>query len=169
MVSSGPFRRVLAPVGALLLMLTLSAGTALGQDTECSVSVNPRAAVGGSVFVFSGSGYSPTKLVLQKEGDDPINHDLNVGDSDPWEVTVRSRVGDEGTWTASFEDTVMGCSASTEFRVTLSNTDAISDAVTAARSGSAPIALYMGVIVVGFGGGLFIGRLMRDQIGRAHV
>ena len=163
MVSSGPFRRVLAPVGALLLMLTLSAGTAFAQDTECTVSVNPRAAVGGSVFVFSGSGYSPTKLTLKKDDDDPINHDLNVGESDPWEVTVRSRVGDEGTWSATFEDAVMGCTAATEFRVTLSNTDAISDAVNAARSGSDSLALYLGVIVFGFGGGLFIGRLMRDR------
>jgi hypothetical protein len=163
MVSSGSFRRVLASIGALLLMLTLSAGAVLAQDTECSASVNPRAAVGGSVFVFSGSGYSPTKLSLQKEDDEPINHDLNVGEADPWEVTVRSRVGDEGTWTASFEDPAVPCTATTEFRVTLSNTDAISDAVTAARSGSTPIALYLGVIVVGFGGGLFIGRLMRDR------
>jgi hypothetical protein len=163
MVSSGPFRRVLASLGVLIWMLTLTAETAFAQDTDCTVTVNPRAAVGGSVFVFSGSGYIPSKLILQKEGDDPINHDLNVGESDPWEVTVRSRVGDEGTWSASFEDASKPCTASTEFRVTLSNTDAISDAVNAARSGSLPIELYAGVIVVGFGGGLFIGRLMRDR------
>ena len=163
MVSSGPFRRLFGTVGALLLLLALSTGTVSGQDTECSVSVNPRAAVGGSVFAFSGSGYSPTKLTLQKEDDSPISHDLQVGDSDPWEVTVRSRVGDEGTWSATFEDSATGCTASTHFRVTLSNTDAISDAVTAASSGSMPIALYLSVIVVGLGGGLFIGRQMRNR------
>ena len=143
-------------------MLTLSAGNAFAQDNECDVSVSPRAAVAGSVFVFTGSGYDPTRLTLQKEGGDAINHELTVGDADPWEVTVRSRVGDEGTWSASFEDATLDCTATTEFRVTLSNTDAIGDALTAATSG-APLALYMSVIVVGFGGGLLIGRRMRDR------
>src|SRR5215210_8444835 len=119
MVSSGRFRRVLASTSAVVWMMALSAGVTLAKDTDCSVHVNPRVAVGGSVFVFSGSGYSPTQLILQEDGGDPINHDLSVSDADPWEVTVRSRVGDEGTWTATFKDTSEPCVASTEFRVTL--------------------------------------------------
>ncbi len=163
MVSSELVRRVIAPAGALLLMLSLYAGTAAARGGDCTVSVSPHAAVGGSVFVFSGSGYSPTTLSLQKAGNDPIDHDIDVGASDPWEVSVRSRVGDEGTWTASFEDADVPCTASTRFRVTLNNTDAISDAVSAASSGSTPIALYVGVIVVGLGGGLVIGHQMRNR------
>jgi len=163
MVSSGLLRRVLAPIGALLMLTTLSAGTVLAEDTDCTVWVNPRAAVGGTVFVFSGSGYSPSTLSLQKRGDAPIDHELSVSDTDPWEVSVRSRVGDEGTWTASFEDPTVPCTASVRFRVTLSNTDAISDAVSAVRSGPDPIALLLGVTAVGLGGGLFIGRLMSNR------
>ncbi|MEX2547423.1 MAG: hypothetical protein WD830_06485 [Chloroflexota bacterium] len=160
MVSSGSIRRLLVTLGALAWMLAASAGSALAADPQtCEVHVNPLAASGGSVFVFSGSGFKPTQLTLQKEDDGPINHDLNVGDADPWEVTVRSRAGDEGTWSASFNDPVIQCTAVAEFRVTLSSTDLVEDiAAAAAGTRPAPLALYLLVILFGFTGGALLGR-----------
>ena len=164
MVSSGTIRRILAALGALLWMLALSAGSSLAADPgTCQVHVNPRAAAAGSVFVFSGEGFVPTQLTLQREGGQPIEHDLNVGDADPWEITVRSRAGDEGTWTASFTDPAQDCTATVEFRVTLSNTDLIGDIAAATTSSSAPVFLYLAVIVFGFGGGVMIGRRVRAR------
>jgi hypothetical protein len=158
MVSSGSFRRLLAPLGALLWMLTLSAGVALADEAPaCTVDVDPGAAVAGSVFVFSGTGFQPSQLTLRKVGGEPVIHELSV-DSDPWEVTVRSRLGDEGSWTATFMDSETDCSGTVGFRVTLTSTDAIDDVVAAARGTSAPILLYLVVIVAGFGGGALIGR-----------
>ncbi len=142
-------------------MLALGAGSVLAAQPEtCDVRVSPRAAAGGSVFVFSGSAFVPTELTLQKGDAEPISHDLNVGDADPWEVTVRSRTGDEGTWTATFSDPALDCTASVEFRVTLSNTDLIEDVV-AATSSPAPVPLYVVVIVFGFAAGMLIGRRVR--------
>ena len=153
MVSSGPFRLLLAPVAALLCLLALSATATLAEEVlSCSVQVAPRAAPAGSVFVFSGTGFKPTKMTLQKDHSEPIIHDIEVGDADPWEVTVRSRTGDEGTWTATFSDAVTNCEAKTSFRVTLSNTDALSDLKGTAGGGSQPLLLYLVVVVSGFTG-----------------
>jgi hypothetical protein len=160
MVSSGSLRRLLAPLGAALWMLTVSAGAVLADEapTTCSVEVAPGVAPGGSVFVFSGTGFQPTQLTLRKVGGEPVVHELSVGDTDPWEVTVRSRIGDEGSWTATFSDPEVDCTAIVRFRVTLSSTDVVDDIVAATQSQSAPLLLYAVVIVLGFGGGVAIGR-----------
>ncbi len=161
MVSSGRLRLLLVPVAALLCLLTLSASATLAQEVlSCSVQVAPRAAPAGSVFVFNGTGFKPTTLTLQKGSSEPIVHEVAVGDTDPWEVTVRSRTGDEGTWTATFSDPVTNCEANTSFRVTLSNTDALSD-LSGNIGGGAPALLYVLVVVFGFTGGLVIGRIVR--------
>ena len=158
MVSGATIRRLLAPVGAILWMLTLSGGAVLA-DTSCDVVVDPVVATSGSGFTFTGSGYEPTELVLQKDGGELATHALSIGETDPWEVTVRSRVGDEGEWTATFVDPLGACTTTVGFRVTLSSTDVIDDVATATRQMSAPILLYAAVVVVGFTGGVMIGRL----------
>lgn len=163
MVSRGSIRTLLAPIGALIWLVAFAAASVRAEDTvNCAVHVDPLAATGGSIFVFSGTGYKPDRLTLQKRGDDPIQHDLNVGDADHWEVSVRSRSGDEGSWTATFNDPVTSCTATVDFRVTLSGTDASTElngtAGTAATTAPAPVLLYLAVVVVGFSGGLMIGR-----------
>ncbi len=145
-------------------MLALGAGSVLAAQPEtCDVQVSPRAAAGGSLFVFIGSGFMPTELMLLKEGAEPISHDLSVGDADPWEVTVRSRIGDEGIWTATFTDQALDCKASVELRVTLSNTDLIEDIAAAGTSSPAPVLLYLMVIAFGFATGMLIGRRVRSN------
>jgi hypothetical protein len=165
MVSSGSFRKTLGATGAVLWLLAVSVGATFAADSgTCEVRVEPRAASGGSVFVFSGSGFKPVTLVLQKESDEPIAHDINVGDADPWSVTVRSRAGDEGTWTASFTNEEALCTATATFRVTLTNTDAVTDLAAAVTSARSPILLYLAVVVIGFGSGTLIGRRMYARV-----
>lgn len=147
-------------MGAAAWILALCAGSMLAAEpVKCEVHVSPRAAPAGSVFVFTGSGYKPTELNLQKEGGQPISHVVSVGRSEPWEVTVRSRTGDEGTWTANFTDATTNCTASVSFRVTLSNTDLIDDIYAVTKDAPAPWFLYLAVVVFGFTGGMLIGRL----------
>src|SRR3712207_6916978 len=64
--------RLLAPVGAILWMLTLSTGAALA-DTSCDVSVDPVVATSGSGFTFTGTGYQPTELVLEDRKSTRLN------------------------------------------------------------------------------------------------
>ena len=123
------------------------------------MQVSPRAAPAGSVFVFTGSGYKPTELSLEKEGVEPIKHDLDLSDSDQWEFTLRSRVGDEGAWTANFIDPDLNCTATVSIRVTLSNTDLIDDIAAATSTSPAPWLLYLAVVAVGFASGMLMGRL----------
>ena len=164
MVSSGSFRRILATLGAglgaVLAMLTLSAGAVLADSTPqtCSVDVDPAVAPSGSVFVFTGPGFEPGRLTLRKVGGEPVVHELSVGDAEPWEVSVRSRVGDEGSWTATFSDSDADCTAIVGFRVTLASTDVVDDIVAATQTSAAPLVLYAAVVVLGFGGGALMGR-----------
>lgn len=165
MVSSGTIRRSLVATGAVLWLLALFARATFAADAgPCDVHVEPRAASGGNVFVFTGSGFKPVTLLLQKESDEPIAHDLNVGDADSWSVTLGSRAGDEGTWTASFTDEEALCTATATFRVTLSNTDAVTDIATALPSAQAPVLLYLAVVAFGFGSGALIGRRVHARV-----
>jgi hypothetical protein len=164
MVRGGSIRRLLAAAGVGLWMLTFSAGAVLADEsTECNVDVSPASATAGESFVFDGTGFKPNELVLRKVGGEPINHQLDLGENDPWEVTVRSRTGDEGSWTATFLDPDGICTATVGFRVTLTETDAIDDIAKAVGDAPAPFLLYLTVIVLGFGGGTVIGRRINSR------
>ncbi len=165
MVSSGPTRRLLAICGGALWMLVLSAGAVLAQESDaCAVDVSPKAAAAGSVFVFSGSGYQPVSLVLQKNDGEPIAHSVSVGEDDPWEVTVRSRTGDEGKWVASFTDEGATCTTTVEFTVTLASTAAVDDfASVAAGARPAVIGFFAGVVIFGLTGGMLLGRQIQSR------
>jgi hypothetical protein len=139
-------------------MLALSSGSVLASTSDCDVQVSPKAAAAGSVFVFSGSGFKPTSLELQKNHDEPIVHTVSVGADDPWRVTVRSRIGDEGRWTATFTDETSNCTATAGFRVTLTSTDVVDDLSTAAATRPAVIGFFAGVLIFGLTGGVFMGR-----------
>jgi hypothetical protein len=165
MVSSGPSRRLLAIVGGALWMLVLSApGVFAADGGECVVEVSPKAATAGSVFVFNGSGFKPISLLLQKNDDEPIAHGLSVGEDDPWEVTVRSRTGDEGKWLASFTDEGANCTATVEFNVTLASTDVVEDLSTAAAATRpAVIGFFAAVLLFGLTGGVLMGRQIQSR------
>ena len=165
MVSSGPSRRLLAIVGGALWMLVLSApGVFAASGGECVVEVSPKTAAAGSEFVFNGSGFVPISLQLQKNDNEPIAHGLSVGDDDPWEVTVRSKTGDEGKWIASFTDEGANCTATVEFKVTLASTDVVSDvAGAAAATRPAVMGFFAAVLVFGLTGGVFLGRQIQSR------
>jgi hypothetical protein len=116
------------------------------------------------VFTFTGSGVKPVTLLLQKDHEPPIAHDVNIGPADPWSVTVRSRAGDEGTWTASFTDQEASCTATAAFRVTLANTDAVSDIAAAVGSAPSPMLLYLAVVAIGFSSGALVGRRVHARV-----
>jgi hypothetical protein len=168
MVSRGYIRLILAPIGGLVCLLAFTAASVTAQEpVSCTVKVDPLAASGGSVFVFSGTGYEPDHVILQKRGAEPIQHDIDVGDADPWRLRVRSRVGDEGTWSATFTDPITNCIAMIDFRVTLSSTDAVSEPTGTTGTAPAPVLLYLLVVVGGFSGGVLIGR--RVQAGHRGI
>ena len=159
MVRSSLVRALGAPLLALLAALLLAPGAVMAADPGCSVTVDPPAAVGGTVFTFTGSGFHPTKLLLQKGDNGPTSNDIDPGPSDPWTQTVQSRVGDEGSWTATFVEE-NGCAIAVNFDVTLTSTDVISDLLSDQPQSALP-ALFM-LMVTGFGlvGGAFLSRKM---------
>ena len=157
MVRSGLVRFVGAPLVALLAALMLAPGSVMAADAACSVSVDPPSAVGGNVFTFTGSGFHPTKLLLQKGDGGPITNDIDPGADDPWTQVVQSRAGDEGSWTATFVEEG-GCIIAVAFEVTLTPTDMISDLMSDQPETRLPALFYLMVIGFGLTGGAFLSR-----------
>lgn len=137
-------------LGVFLLVGTSS----VAAQAECSLSVEPAKAQAGSEFRLLGSGYTPDRLTLQRGDGEPVEIELDLGDADPFEIPIGSRSGDEGVWKATVSVAATECAASTTFRVTLKNTDALADL---AGGGISPL-LYLAVVVGGFGLGALVGR-----------
>ncbi len=150
-------------LAALLLGLAFGLPASVAaHDGHCQVQVTPRAAAGGSAFRFTGTGFSPTTLTLQRAGGAETVHDLEL-DGEDWEFTVHSRIGDVGRWTAVFT-APDGCTATAKFVVTLTNTDA-ADAVPAGMTNAgrpASVAAWAFTLLVGLAGGLLIGSRVRS-------
>jgi hypothetical protein len=149
------------------LFLTAFAGSVAAQG-NCQLTVDPQQATAGTTFMLHGSGFTPSQLILQREGGQAVTIDLDLKGQDPFSIPIGSRKGDEGAWhaTASLPGT---CSPSVVFNATLENTDAVSDAVaTLTGSGSGPsgqghlpLGIYILVIVVGFTGGAVVAWKLR--------
>jgi hypothetical protein len=157
MVRHGFVRISGAPLLGALVLVCLASVHVMAADADCVVTVDPQAAAGGSVFTFSGSGFQPQHMVLQKDEETPTTSDIDVAGADPWQVTVQSRNGDEGAWKATF-DVDGGCSVTVQFRVTLTDTDLIGSLLGGTPAGSLPALLFLLVAAGGVGGGLFLAR-----------
>jgi hypothetical protein len=142
------------------MMLLVHASPAAAQE-ECTLDVRPRVAQAGTEFVLSGSGYTPDQLVLQRGSLEPVTIDLDLGNADPFEIPIGSRVGDEGMWTATVSVTGSECEATATFHVTLRNTDLLDGVLAGALGGDLPLVAYLLVIGGGFGIGALAARHLR--------
>jgi hypothetical protein len=152
-------RRLVRTSTALVITLALYFAALVqiaAAQSQCTLTVEPKVATAGSEFHLHGSGFTPTQLILQKEGAQPVTVDLDLGDQDPFEIPIGSRKGDEGVWHATA--VLPGvCSASAKFTATLENTDALSDLMLAPAANShLPLMYVLLVILTGLGGGAFV-------------
>lgn len=129
---------------ALVLQALLLAPSALGQG-ECKLSVAPATGHAGTTFVFSGSGFTPSKLDLSRDGGSATTLDLTLNNADPFQITIKARSGDEGRWTARAY-TPGGCDAQVDFRVTLPST-ATDNPTTTPGSSSSTTLLVAGMLI----------------------
>ncbi|MFN8624195.1 MAG: hypothetical protein U0869_25920 [Chloroflexota bacterium] len=112
---------------ALLLLALATAAPALAQGSgDCTLKVSPRSGGPGTEFAFSGSGYTPTKLVLKRKGGPVKTVQVPATSSDSFTVRLIAGQGDTGTWTATAVDPDT-CSASARFSVGLPPTATLSD------------------------------------------
>lgn len=155
-----PHARLFVVACAGLAVLIFAGPAGATEPPTCELDVEPREAPVGSTFQLIGEGYSPTEVVLQHEGGEPVTIELDVTD-DPFSIPVGSGPGDEGLWTATVAVTGTSCSASVTFRVTLHDT-AVADRMAAGgTSEPLPASLYLAVIATGLAGGLMLGRRFR--------
>jgi hypothetical protein len=162
-------RRIVGATSVIGLSLGLYLAAFVGNvaaQSNCDLTVEPATAVAGTTFQLKGTGFTPTQLILQRDGGQAVTIDLDLKGQDPFSIPIGSRKGDEGAWhaTAALPGT---CSPSVVFNATLENTDAVSDAVAALTGsnsggqGHLPIGIYVLVIVVGFTGGAFVAWKLR--------
>src|SRR3954447_528549 len=156
MVSRGKVRALGVSLAALALVLLEVASVSAAPT--CSVTVSPKSGTAGTLFTFHGSGFKPTSLLLRKDDAEAGDHTLSET-KDPWTVAVRSRPGDEGTWSAEFSSDQ--CTGEASFKVTLSNTDVAGSPAGDGR-GTVPLGLAVVVLSVGAGSGLVLGRRLRS-------
>jgi hypothetical protein len=154
----------LGVLGGMLMLLAFAVeATPAAAANRCTLRVDRSSATAGSSFTFVGSGFSPTQLTLQKAGEPPTVHAVDVANADPWRITVASRVGDEGRWAATFSEPG-GCTEQVSFRVTLRNTATAGELVAGASApdSSAPALLLL--VALGFAGGALAGRRVQQAV-----
>ena len=148
--------------GSLVIALTLALYAAplvpsAAAQSDCQLSVDPQTATAGSEFHLHGSGFTPTQLILQKAGSEPVTIDLDLAGADPFDIPVGSRQGDEGEWTAtaSLPGT---CSPSVVFTATLQSTDVLDDLLAPTAGGHVSLMLVLLITIAGFAGGAVAAR-----------
>jgi hypothetical protein len=113
--------RILALLTSLsLLLLTLAATSPVAAQSgdDCVLSVKPKNGGPGTEFVFTGSGYAPTRIVLKREGGPSKTVEVTPGQADDFTIRLIAGKGDAGTWRATAIEPD-GCRASVAFSVGL--------------------------------------------------
>ncbi len=142
-----------------LLILLLLPAVVVGAE-ECELSVTPSTGRAGTEFTFSGSGYSPSKLTLIKEGG--AESTVDVTPMDPFTIKITAQAGDEGEWTARAWIPETECVGEATFTVQLPPTDALTDA--SPGQPAAPAVVF--VVLMGAAVALGAGYSMRGMIVR---
>lgn len=141
--------------------LLLAAGPAFATEpAECEVAVAPRVGEAGTVFTLSGEGYTPTQLVLRKDGGRETAVELELDGADPFEIPIGSRTGDEGVWRATVAVADSECSATVTFRVTLLDTSTLSEGG-GRGGGGLPLFVFALAAAAAFAGGTLLARSWR--------
>lgn len=139
--------RSLALVPSLgLLALAISAAPVAAQD-DCSMSVKPKSGGPGTEFVFTGSGFEPSRIVLRQDGGPAKTVSVTPSGSDTFEVRLVAGKGDTGPWKATAIEPDV-CRASVSFSVGLPSTATVDPSDDGSR----------GAALAGFAalGGLFV-------------
>ncbi len=148
---------LVAALGVALWVSPVAGGAA-----ACELTVTPSEGRAGTAFTFSGSGFTATQLTLSRDGKPGTAVALNLGNADPFKVTITSRPGDEGAWKAVATAPGVDCAPEATFRVTLPSTatDDIGD--TAPAVPAMPTLVGAILAALAFAGGFHVGRL-RDR------
>jgi hypothetical protein len=160
MVSRGTVRALGVSLAALLLIFV--GASAVTAAPSCTVTVSPASGAAGTVFKFNGKGFEPNHMSLHHDDSEAGSHDLK-DPGDPWTLSVHSRPGDEGKWSAEFYND--DCSAAALFTVTLSNTD-VADVTSPTSGPGNPLSLPLAalVLVLGSASGVLLGRKLQGTV-----
>lgn len=109
---------LLSTLGLLLLALATAAPALAQGSRDCALKVTPRNGGPGTEFAFSGSGYSPSKIVLRRKGGPTKTVQIPSSGDDSFTVRLVAGQGDTGSWKATAIDAEV-CSATTSFSVGL--------------------------------------------------
>ena len=106
------------------LLLALAAASPVAAQDDCTLTVKPKQGGPGTEFVFSGSGYSPTRIVLRQDGGPTKTVAVTPDDSDSFTIRLVAGKGDTGDWRATAVEPD-ACRASASFTVGLPPTSTV--------------------------------------------
>jgi len=141
---------LLSTLGLLLLTLAASAPTLAQSGDDCTLSVRPRNGGPGTEFVFSGTGYAPSRLVLKRDGGPTRTVQVTRGDADGFTIRLVAGKDDTGAWSATAVEPDV-CRASASFHVGLPPTSTIEDTDDGRRGGALAGFAALGVLFVATG------------------
>lgn len=156
----------LASLLAALLSVTLAGPAAFAAGT-CTLSVSPASGPPGTQFVFTGSGYTPTKLTLTKDGAKPKVIDLNLGTQDPFTIKIVAANGDVGRWKAAAQVDGSGCVGTASIHVTLPSTATAPATGDTAGDRTAEMAAFAALALVFMAATALLYRRTDRRFGRA--
>jgi len=138
---------LLSTLSLLLLTLAASAPTLAQGGDDCTLSVKPRNGGPGTEFVFRGSGYAPTRLVLKREGAPTKTVQVTPSDADDFTIRLVAGQDDTGSWTATAVEPDV-CRASASFGVGLPPTSTMEAADDGMRGAALAGFAALGVLFV---------------------
>lgn len=110
---------LLSTLGLLLLALATAAPALAQGSRDCALKVTPRNGGPGTEFAFSGSGCSPSKIVLRRKGGPTKTVQIPSSGDNSFTVRLVAGQGDTGSWKATAINAPEVCSATTSFSVGL--------------------------------------------------
>ncbi len=142
-------KRFLAVLFSATVCLAALPALAVAADpspsaSTCTLSVSPASGPPGTEFVFSGSGYTPTRLTLRQPGKDPRVTELSLNGADPFTISLVATDKDSGHWTAVASIPGTDCAGAAAITVTLPPT-ATAGASTDSQTGNQRLAVLFGM------------------------
>lgn len=111
-------RRLLGGVALAAMLIWPASGVAMAAGSTCSMTVDPASGPPGTLFTFTGNGFSPTQFSLA-QGKTTRVVPVSLNGADPWTYAFVAGDKDTGRWKVTASAGDGGCQAMSQIRVAL--------------------------------------------------
>ncbi len=153
-------RRLVGGVALAAMLIWPASGAAMAAGSTCTMTVAPASGPPGTLFTFTGSGFTPVQFSLAQKDKATRILTVNLNGADPWTYAFVAGNTDTGRWKVTASAGGSGCQASSQIRVGLPSTST-TDPLAPADQTPAVAALAGMVLVFVVSAGLLFRRSRR--------